>query len=23
GNPQELVKNPPSPRLREFLQHVA
>ncbi|PLO29235.1 amino acid ABC transporter ATP-binding protein, partial [Klebsiella pneumoniae] len=21
--PQELVKNPPSPRLREFLQHVA
>ncbi|HDQ2573912.1 TPA: amino acid ABC transporter ATP-binding protein, partial [Klebsiella pneumoniae] len=20
---QELVKNPPSPRLREFLQHVA
>ena len=23
GNPQELVNNPPSPRLREFLQHVA
>ena len=23
GNPQELVNNPPSTRLREFLQHVA
>ena len=23
GDPQVLVKNPPSPRLREFLQHVA
>jgi glutamine transport system ATP-binding protein len=23
GDPQMLVKNPPSPRLREFLQHVA
>ncbi|SQA96467.1 Glutamine transport ATP-binding protein GlnQ [Cedecea neteri] len=23
GNPQELIDNPPSPRLREFLQHVA
>ena len=23
GDPQMLVNNPPSPRLREFLQHVA
>ena len=23
GNPQELIANPPSPRLQEFLQHVS
>ena len=23
GNPQDLIKNPPSPRLQEFLQHVS
>jgi len=23
GNPQELIENPPSPRLQEFLQHVS
>jgi glutamine transport system ATP-binding protein len=23
GNPHELINNPPSPRLKEFLQHVS